>query len=97
MFIIGNQFVCFSCQALASGSNLRTSTAHYPTFRRLQRVIRDIGVRDFFSFRWIPSHTKEGDGHVEELVSGDDRHLNEGADPLASRGKEVNRPPSVHF
>ncbi len=39
--IIDNQFVCFACQALASGINLCPSTAHYPTFRRLQRVIRD--------------------------------------------------------
>ncbi len=92
-FIIDNQFVCFACQALATGGTLRTSTAHYPTFRRLQRVIRDIGVRDFFAFRWVPSHTKEGDGHDEELISADDRHLNEGADALASRGKELNRPP----
>ena len=91
-FLIDNQFVCFACQALASGSTLRPSTAHYPTFRRLQRVIQDIGG-DFFAFRWMPSHTKPGDGHDEELVSSDDRHLNEGADALASRGKAVNRPP----
>jgi hypothetical protein len=49
--------------------------------------------KDFFSFRWIPSHTQEGDGHDEDLLSADDRHLNEGADALASRGKVLNRPP----
>ncbi len=47
----------------------------------------------FFSFRWIPSHTKEGDGHAEELLTADDRHLNHGADILASKGKFLNRPP----
>ena len=85
-------FVCFACQALASGGIIRPSTAHYPTFRRLQRVINDLGG-NFFAFRWMPSHTKPGDGHDEELVSPDDRHLNEGADALASRGKEIIRPP----
>ncbi len=46
--IIDNQFACFACQALASGSRLRPATAHYPTFRRLQRVIRDMDKKDFF-------------------------------------------------
>ncbi len=47
----------------------------------------------FFNFRWVPSHTNKGDGHDEELVSADDRSLNDGADDLASRGTVLNRPP----
>ncbi len=92
-FIIDNQAVCFACQTLASGSKLRTSTAYYPTDRHLERVITNIGMPGFFNFRWVPSRTKEGDGHDEDMVSADDRHLNDGADDLATRGEVLNRPP----
>ncbi len=39
-FIIDNQAVCFACQTLATGGKLRTSTAHYPTYRRLKESSR---------------------------------------------------------
>ncbi len=50
-FIIDNQAVCFACQTLAAGGKLRESTAHYPTYRWLERVIANMGKR-FFSFNF---------------------------------------------
>ncbi len=91
-FIIDNQAVCFACQTLVSGEKLRTSTAHYPTYRRLERVITNFGRPGFLSCRWVPSRTKESDGHDEEMVSADDRHLNAGADDLATRGRVLKLP-----
>jgi hypothetical protein len=49
-FVIDNQAVCFACGTLASGGKLRTSTAHYPTYRRLERVITKIGRPGFCRF-----------------------------------------------
>ncbi len=85
--VIDNQAVCFACQA-ACGSKMRPSAAH----RRLERAFRGLERSAFFSFRGIPIHATERDGHEEELLTEDARRLNEGADTLASRGKVMNRP-----
>ncbi len=90
--IIDNQALCFACQTLASGGRLRTSTAHYPTYRRLERANTNIGRPGFFNFRWVPSCIKDGDGH-EEMVPADDSRRNEEADDLATRGQVPHRPP----
>ncbi len=80
---------------MVPSSALLLLVAHYHTYRRLERVINNIGRPGYFSFRWVPSHTEDGDGHDEEELSADDRHLNEGADDLASNGKVLSRPPQA--
>ncbi len=70
--ILDNQAVCFACQTLACSGKLRTSTAHYPTYRPFSRDIRKSGRPVLFGFRWISSNTKEGDGHDEEVVFAND-------------------------
>jgi hypothetical protein len=83
--LIDNQAVCDGAASLVRGSKPKPTVAHLWWWRRLEVAILTL-TPNFFLFTWIPSHcTKKdvADGKISEMH----RHLNAGADALATLGK----------
>ena len=61
---------------------------HIDLWNIIRRVIDIRGV-DYFSIKWIPSHTKEQ--HIlDGIISREDRYMNEQADKLATAGAKLH-------
>ena len=90
---IDNEAVCMTAQKIAVGQPVRPSLAHRSWWRRLEEVVERLKPRrEVFRFTWTPSHRSQQDVN-EGVLTPAMKHLNEGADSLASIAKRMNAPP----